>query len=116
MNCCVNIGLIGALMLLLAVSTSAEEVGERWGTEKREREFYRVVTVPLPKGEVIEAGAFELMPDNRLAVGTRRGDIFFMNGVDDEKPQPQFTPLWKMLKKCLVPLWMKYILPRLGLI
>ncbi|SVC63674.1 uncharacterized protein METZ01_LOCUS316528, partial [marine metagenome] len=49
---------------MLAMSTGAEEVGERWGTEKREREFYRVVSVPLPKGEVIEAGAFELMPDN----------------------------------------------------
>lgn len=90
MNCCANIGLAGALMLLLTISTVAEEVGERWGTEKREREFYRLVSVPLPKGEVIEAGAFELMPDNRLAVGTRRGDIFFMNGVDDEKPQPRF--------------------------
>ena len=76
MSCCVNTGLTGVLALLLAMSTSAEEVGARWGTEKREREFYRVVSVPLPKGEVIEAGAFELMPDNRLAVGTRRGDIF----------------------------------------
>ena len=83
MNCYANIGLAGALTLLLTISTGAEEVGERWGTEKREREFYRLVSVPLPKGEVIEAGAFELMPDNRLAVGTRRGDIFFMNGVDD---------------------------------
>ena len=43
MNCCVNIGLAGALALLLTISTVAEEVGERWGTEKREREFYRLV-------------------------------------------------------------------------
>ena len=90
MNCCVNISLFGALALLLTMRAGAEEVGERWGTEKREREFYRLVNVPLPKGEVIEAGAFELMPDNKVAVGTRRGDIFFMNGVDDEKPQPHF--------------------------
>ena len=76
MSCCANTGLTAALALMLTMSTGAEEVGERWGTEKREREFYRVVSVPLPKGEVIEAGAFELMPDNRLAVGTRRGDIF----------------------------------------
>ena len=50
MSCCVNTGLTGVLALLLAMSTSAEEVGARWGTEKREREFYRVVSVPLPKG------------------------------------------------------------------
>ncbi len=90
MSCCANTGLTAALALMLTMSTGAEEVGQRWGTEKREREFYRVVSVPLPKGEVIEAGAFELMPDNRLAVGTRRGDIFFMNGVDDEKPRPTY--------------------------
>ena len=42
MSCCANIGLTGALTLLLTMSTVAEEVGERWGTEKREREFYRV--------------------------------------------------------------------------
>lgn len=76
MNCCANIRLASALTLLFTMSAGAEEVGERWGTEKREREFYRLVSVPLPKGEVIEAGAFELMPDNRVAVGTRRGDIF----------------------------------------
>ena len=52
MNCYANIGLAGALTLLLTISTVAEEVGERWGTEKSEREFYRLVSVPLPKGEV----------------------------------------------------------------
>ena len=52
MSCCVNAGLAVVLALLVTVRTGAEEVGERWGTEKREREFYRVVSVPLPKGEV----------------------------------------------------------------
>ena len=42
------------------------------------------------EGQVIESGAFELMPDNRMAIGTRRGDIYFMSGVDDDKPRPRF--------------------------
>ena len=91
MSCCVKyraIGLAGLLALLPSVQ--AEEVGARWGTEQREREFYRVVNVPIPKGQVIESGAFELMPDNRMAIGTRRGDIYFMSGVDDDKPRPRF--------------------------
>ena len=88
MSYCVKRRLIG--LLILTASLNAEEVGGRWGTEKREREYYRVVSVPIPNGEVIEGGAFELMPDNRLAVGTRRGDIFFMSGVDEDKPRPQF--------------------------
>ena len=90
MSYCIKTKLFGVLGLLISISVFAEEVGDRWGTEKREREYYRVVSVPMPKGQVIEAGAFELMPDNRLAVGTRRGDIFFVKGIDEEKPRPQF--------------------------
>jgi len=90
MSYCVKTKLSSVLGLFLSVAVLAEEVGDRWGTEKREREYYRVVSIPMPKGQVIEAGAFELMPDNRLAVGTRRGDIFFVKGIDEEKPGPQF--------------------------
>ena len=55
MSCCVKIKLIGVLALLLTLNAWAEEVGDRWGTEKREREFYRVVNVPIPKTMVVEA-------------------------------------------------------------
>lgn len=68
----------------------AEEVGDRWGTADREREYYRVVELPIPKDLVVEAGAFETLPDGRIAVGTRHGDIFFISGVDDPKPTPTF--------------------------
>ena len=75
MSCCVN-WLGPMLASAIASSAIAEEVGARWGTEQREREYYRVVSVPIPKGQVIEAGAFELLPDNRMAIGTRRGEIY----------------------------------------
>lgn len=70
--------------------SSAEEVGERWGTEEREREFYPIVEIPLPEGTVIEAGAFAALPDGRMAVGTRRGEIYLIDGVDAAKPVPAF--------------------------
>jgi len=89
MSCCVN-WLGPVLASAIASSVVAEEVGARWGTEQREREYYRVVSVPIPKGQVIEAGAFELLPDNRMAIGTRRGEIYLMSGVDDAKPRPHF--------------------------
>ena len=89
MSCCVN-WLGPVLASAIASSAVAEEVGARWGTEQREREYYRVVSVPIPKGQVIEAGAFELLPDNRMAIGTRRGEIYLMSGVDDAKPRPRF--------------------------
>ncbi len=68
----------------------AEDVGQRWGTEEREREYYPIVNIPLPKDTVIEAGAFALMPDGRIAVGTRRGEIYIIDGVDAPKPNPTF--------------------------
>lgn len=67
-----------------------EEVGERWGTELREREYYPIVNLPIPKDLVIEAGAFTVLPDRRVAVGTRHGEIYFMDGVDAPKPTPTF--------------------------
>lgn len=84
------------LRLLLSISLvgpgvlCAEEVGERWGTEEREREFYSLVNIPLPKDAVIEAGAFAVLPDRRVAVGTRHGEIFLLDGVDAPKPAPSF--------------------------
>jgi hypothetical protein len=82
------------LCLLIAMSAlgtlRAEEVGERWGTEEREREFYPIVNIPLPKDTVIEAGAFAVLPDRRIAVGTRHGEIFLIDGVDAAKPTPSF--------------------------
>jgi hypothetical protein len=73
----------------LAICTG-EEVGERWGTADQERNFYRLVDVPIPKDLVLEAGAFAPLPDGRVAVGTRRGDVFFISGMDAEKPQPSY--------------------------
>ncbi len=81
-----------AVVLLACSVTSliAEEVGERWGTADRERDYYRIVELPIPKDLVIEAGAFTALPDGRIAVGTRRGEIYFVSGADGERPQPVY--------------------------
>ncbi len=83
------LGNVTALACII-VSLRAEEVGERWGTEVKERAYYRIVDLPLPKDAVIEAGAFTALPDGRIAVGTRRGDIIIITGADAEKPQPKY--------------------------
>ena len=67
-----------------------EEVGEWWGTAERERAYYRITEIPIPKGLVIEAGAFVTLPDGRIAIGTRRGDVFLSSGIDRRKPSPTF--------------------------
>jgi len=74
----------------LASVGQAQDLGARWGTEERERDYYRIVELPTPPGTVIEAGAFVNLPDGRVAVGTRRGDIYLMSDVDGDKPEPGF--------------------------
>lgn len=85
-------GLTAVLMVvaLAHLSARAEDVGDRWNTAERERAYYRIMDIPIPKGEVIEAGAFTTLPDGRIAVGTRHGDIFLLTGVDAEKPSPRY--------------------------
>ena len=87
---------LARFVLLLAVCAfyslpvSAEDVGGRWGTEEREREYYPIVNVPIPKDLVIESGAYCLLPDGRMAVGTRHGEIYILRGIDEKRPSPSY--------------------------
>ena len=83
-------GLLLAACVLGPSAARAEDVGDRWGTEEREREFYPVVSLPIPKDLVIEAGAFCSLPDGRVAVGTRHGEIYIIDGVDAKRPDPKY--------------------------
>jgi hypothetical protein len=84
------IGLLALSALTVLGALRAEEVGERWETEERERDYYPIVNIPLPPDTVIEAGAFAVLPDRRVAVGTRHGEIFLIDGIDAPKPNPSF--------------------------
>ncbi|EMI45930.1 hypothetical protein [Rhodopirellula sp. SWK7] len=50
-----------------------------------EDDFYRITTFELPPDEVIEACGFQRMPDGKLAVCSRRGDIFMISDPLAEK-------------------------------
>ena len=78
------------LILLTAGRLRAETLGEYWGTAEEESKYYEIVEIPIPAGMAIEAGSFEVMPDDRLAIGTRRGDIFLASGAFDKNPLPTY--------------------------
>lgn len=85
---------LAALTALMVVActtvTHAERLGEYWGTAEQESNYYKIVEVPIPADMALEAGSFEVMPDNRLAIGTRRGDIFLVDGAFKKNPEPRF--------------------------
>ena len=58
---------------VIGVSTArAEEVGSRWGTEEREREYYPIVNIPIPQEKVIEAaGSFARNRADQTRFGPR---------------------------------------------
>ena len=45
----------------------------------KEAGYYRIATIPIPKDIVLEVGGLTFLPDGRLAIGTRRGEIWFFD-------------------------------------
>ena len=79
------------LQLCLLRGYSAEDFGGRWGTAEREQAYYRITDIPMPEGVYQESGCFTTLPDGRIAIGTRRGEILILKGLDEEHPRPQVT-------------------------
>lgn len=76
------------LALMTTLALGAEDFGDAWGTAEREAAYYRLVDIPLPEGVYLESGCFTTLPDGRIAIGTRRGEILLVSGLDDEHPRP----------------------------
>jgi len=83
--------LVVCAALAIAGPVHAETLGEYWGTEEEEEKYYTIVDVPIPDDIAVEAGSFELMPENKLAIATRRGDIYIVDGAFDDHPQPTYS-------------------------
>lgn len=82
--------MIALVAVALTPSLHAEDLGGMWGTAAEEAKYYSIVNVPIPASVPMKPGGFEVLPDGRLAVGTRRGDIYFIKGAFDSPPQPEY--------------------------
>lgn len=76
--------------LVLTSALPAEDLGAMWGTAAAEAKYYPVVDIPIPTTVPMRPGGLEVLPDGRLAVGTRRGDIYFVTGAFATPPKPSF--------------------------
>ncbi|MBM3962441.1 MAG: hypothetical protein FJ306_11140, partial [Planctomycetes bacterium] len=72
---------------LLAAALPAQELGDAWGTAGAEAEYYRLVDLPIPPELALEVGSMCTLPDGRLALGTRRGEILLVTGADAAVPK-----------------------------
>jgi len=73
-------------LLLAAPSLQAAEPVAVAGKPPAEDSYYKIIKLPLPKDLVLEIGAIELLPKERLAFSTRRGDIYFVDGAWSKEP------------------------------
>ncbi len=81
--------LIGSIALLLACSPALAQAKAKPPTED---DYYRILRFQTPKGVVMEAGALEVLPDGKLAIGTRRGEIWLVeNAAAPDPAQAKFT-------------------------
>src|SRR5215468_6845133 len=86
-----------ALIVLLAVATMALPVAGQKGKKKKanaasEETYYKLLKFDAPEGAVLEGGALEVMPDGRVALGTRRGEIWMIeNAYDPDPTRAKFT-------------------------
>lgn len=70
--------------MLVALAAAAEAEDKPLPTES---DYYEITTLPIPDGVVLEPGAIELLPDRRLAVATRRGEIYLVEGAFAKTPK-----------------------------
>jgi glucose/arabinose dehydrogenase len=57
-----------------------------------EDDYYKLLRFDFPKGEVLEAGAIENMPDGKIALGTRRGEVWMIdNALAADPKDAKFT-------------------------
>ncbi len=88
--------MVNVRFILVLVTTAiphalgAEDLGEMWGTAQEEEKYYPIVNIPIPPEIPMRPGSFEILPDGRLAVGTRRGDIYFIKGAFQSPPEPHY--------------------------
>ncbi|HIL69099.1 MAG TPA: hypothetical protein EYG38_04530, partial [Verrucomicrobia bacterium] len=82
--------LLFAIYGLSACQVHAEDLGSMWGTAKEESKYYELVSVPIPDHIPLKVGSFDVLPDGRLVVGTRKGDVYFIEGAFEKIPAPKY--------------------------
>ncbi|MFD1140747.1 plastocyanin/azurin family copper-binding protein [Larkinella insperata] len=74
--------------LFLSLFLSAAALAQRPLTED---DYYRLITVPVPEGVQLEVGGMAVLPDGRLGVSTRRGEVWLIsNPYMKGSRQPQY--------------------------
>jgi azurin/glucose/arabinose dehydrogenase len=70
-------GIVLGLLLLAGGATVQAQDGEATD-DVSESDYYRLISLPVPEDVTLEVGGMTRLPDGRLGVATRRGDIWLI--------------------------------------
>jgi cytochrome c551/c552 len=77
------------LPLAILISTTLVLAQSKLPTED---DYYKITSIPAPEGVLLEVGGIASMPDGRIAVCTRRGDVWVIeNPLMPKGSSPHFT-------------------------
>jgi glucose/arabinose dehydrogenase len=76
--------LVTFVFSLCAVVSTIASTTEKLAT--LESRYYQLVTLPIPSGISLEAGALQFLPDGKLASATRFGDIYIIDNTLENPP------------------------------
>src|SRR5262245_32624601 len=82
-----NVRFLVALVISLGLAVVASAQGKNATKQDAEEEYYKLLRFETPPGEVLEAGAIETMPDSKVAVGTRRGEVWLIENAYAADPK-----------------------------
>ncbi len=77
------LALLGSAMLLPVFGQGKKPLPKA----AAEDDYYKLLTFTPPPGEVLEAGAIEVLSDGKIALGTRRGEIWMIDNAYDPDPK-----------------------------
>ena len=95
---------IGGVALAFVLSGSAASQRSAADTTRvpTENDYYRLTTLPIPEGVVLEVGGLETLPDGRLGVATRRGEVWLIENPSSlNGGRPHFTRFAQGLHEAL---------------
>jgi glucose/arabinose dehydrogenase len=89
--------------LVLAICLSSQLLAE----EPSPADYYPITDIPLPEGEVIEVSGIDILPEGKVAVASRRGDIWVGENVltSNADNPPKWTLFARGLHEVLGIAW-----------
>jgi glucose/arabinose dehydrogenase len=76
-----------ALLIALAWFALVSPAIAQQRLHSAEDEYYRLIRFPMHDRIVLEAGALEFLPDGKLAIATRRGEVYLVDRPLAESPE-----------------------------